>query len=63
MIPAGLRERQGWGQSTVLVLIETDDGVLVTTRDQLRRLVARQLAGPSLVEELLADRRREAARQ
>ncbi len=42
-------------------MIETADGIVLLTRDQLKRMVRRDLAGPDLVAELLADRRRAAA--
>lgn len=35
----------------------------MTTRDQLRDLVRAELQGPSLVEELVAERRAAAARE
>jgi len=44
-----------------LVLLETTDGLVLLTRDQLRRRVRDELAGADLVNELLADRRRESA--
>jgi hypothetical protein len=45
----------------VLVLFETARGVVLLTREQLKDLVRADLDGPSLVDELLADRRKEAA--
>ncbi len=44
-----------------LVLLETPHGLVLATREQLKRLVRDNLQGLNLVEELLADRRREAA--
>lgn len=58
MIPAPLRERQHWEQGMPLVFVETDRGVLLLTRDQTKRLVREQLSGSSLVDELIAERRR-----
>jgi len=46
---------------TALVLIETDLGVVLATRQQLKKLVRSQLRGLDLVNELLEDRRRQAA--
>jgi len=46
---------------TALVLIETDLGVVLATRGQLKKLVRAQLRGLDLVNELLEDRRRQAA--
>ncbi len=42
-------------------MIETADGIVLLTRDQLKRMVRRDLAGADLVSELLAERRRAAA--
>jgi len=63
VVPAELRERQHWSQGTPLLFIETDDGVVLTSREQALQLVRKQLAGKSLVDELLADRRAEAERE
>ncbi|PZU49563.1 MAG: cell division protein MraZ [Microbacterium sp.] len=57
VLPAPLREHQGWEQGTPLLFVETDAGVLLVTRAQARALLRLQLSGPSLVEELLNDRR------
>lgn len=48
---------------TPLVLLETPTGLVLLTRDQLRARVRSELAGLDLVAELLADRRRAAARE
>jgi len=40
-----------------LVLLETDSGVIMLTREQLKRLVMKDLAGADLVAQLLAERR------
>ncbi len=53
--------RHGWGAGVTLHLVDGDDGVLLLTRDQLRQRVRRSLAGPSLADELVAERRRAAA--
>ncbi|BDZ64197.1 AbrB/MazE/SpoVT family DNA-binding domain-containing protein [Agromyces mangrovi Wang et al. 2018] len=57
VIPAELRAHQGWEQGTPLLLIETERGVVLATREQVKRLLREQLSGPSLVEALLAERR------
>jgi len=44
-----------------VTLIESPDGIVLLTRDQLKRMVRRDLAGLDLVADLLADRRRVAA--
>ena len=46
-----------------MVLIESSDGLVLLTREQLRERVRRDLEGLSLVEDLLADRRHAAARE
>lgn len=61
VVPAELRERLSLEPGTPLILVETGDGVVLATRDQAKRLVRQQLAGPSLVAELLEDRRQAAA--
>ena len=44
-----------------MLMVETRHGIVLATREQVRALVRERLAGPSLVDELLAERRREAA--
>ncbi|HVK35088.1 MAG TPA: AbrB/MazE/SpoVT family DNA-binding domain-containing protein [Microlunatus sp.] len=61
VIPAELRARLGLTAGTPVVLVETPRGLVLTSRDQAKALVRGQLAGGSLVDELLADRRAEAA--
>ena len=60
VVPAEVRERAGLTEGTTLVLIDTDRGLVVMTRAQLRARVRDELAGLDLVGELLADRRRAA---
>lgn len=62
VVPADLRARQKWEQGTPLLFIETAHGVVLATREQAKRLLRDQLAGESLVEELIADRRAAAQR-
>ena len=59
VVPAELRERAGMREGCPLVLVETDAGVVLLTRDQLKARVRADLAGLDLVEELLAERRAE----
>ena len=46
-----------------MVLLTTPEGLVFLTREQLRARVANDLAGLDLVRELLAERRRSAARE
>lgn len=57
VVPADIRERVGLGAGTPLIIVETPDGLVLMTRDQLKHRVRDQLAGHDLVAELLADRR------
>lgn len=57
VVPAELRERVGLNAGTVVVMVETTQGVLLVTREQLRDLVRSDLRGKDLVRELLNDRR------
>jgi AbrB family looped-hinge helix DNA binding protein len=61
VVPAVVRERLGLGPGTPLVLVDTDEGLVVLTREQAKRRVADALGGTSLVADLLADRRTAAA--
>ena len=60
-IPADLCDSRGWHEGTVVLVLVTDEGVLLKSRDDLEATVQAELAGSNLVEELLAERR-EAAR-
>ncbi len=57
VVPAELRERAGLHEGRPVVLVETPQGVLLLTREQLRDLVRGGLDGKDLVGQLLADRR------
>lgn len=57
VVPTELRERLQLKPGSALLLVETADGVVMATREQAKRLLRAQLAGSSLVEELLAERR------
>jgi bifunctional DNA-binding transcriptional regulator/antitoxin component of YhaV-PrlF toxin-antitoxin module len=61
VIPADLRARLGLAPGTPVVLVETPRGLVLTSQEQAKALVREQLAGGSLVDELLADRQAEAA--
>ncbi|MGF1661641.1 MAG: AbrB/MazE/SpoVT family DNA-binding domain-containing protein [Kineosporiaceae bacterium] len=63
VVPVELRQRAGLEPGRPLVFVESDRGILLVTRDQLAALVRADLDGLDLVGDLLADRRREAARE
>ncbi|HEY9469190.1 MAG TPA: AbrB/MazE/SpoVT family DNA-binding domain-containing protein [Propionibacteriaceae bacterium] len=60
VVPAEVRERAGLSEGTRLVLIETPNGLILLTREQLKERVRAELAGLDLVKELLAERRAQA---
>ena len=60
-MPAAVRERAGFTEGATLMLLETPDGVVLMTRDQLLARVRRDFGGLNLVEDLLAERRLAAA--
>ena len=61
VVPAELRERFDLRSGAPLLLLETPRGIVLTTRDQVKDMVRSQLAGASLVDELVSERRRAAA--
>jgi AbrB family looped-hinge helix DNA binding protein len=61
VVPAAIRERLALEPGTPLVVVDSDDGLVVLTREQAKRRVQTELAGPSLVDELLRERRSAAA--
>jgi AbrB family looped-hinge helix DNA binding protein len=60
VVPAEVRQRAGLSEGTPLVLIETPDGLILLTREQIKARVRADLSGLDLVEELLAERRAQA---
>lgn len=62
MVPAEVRERARLVEGTALVMLDTPDGIVLLTRDQLRARVRADLAGVDLVSDLLAERRAAAVR-
>ncbi len=58
VIPSEVRRRSSLEPGTVLVLIDSPDGVLLVTREQLSERVRADLEGHDLVGELSAERRR-----
>lgn len=63
VVPADVRDRAGLAAGTPLVLVETPTGMVVLTREQLRRRVLDELQDLDLVGELLAERRVAADRE
>lgn len=57
VVPAELRSRQHWDQGVRLLMIETDGGVILVTREQAKALVRAQLDGSDALAALLAERR------
>lgn len=57
VLPAEVRARAGITEGTTLVLLDTPGGLVLLTREQLRRRVREDLAGTDLIAELLAERR------
>ena len=63
VVPAEVRERAGLAVGTPLVLLDTPEGLVLLTREQLRTRVRAELEGLDLVSELLAERRRNAQQE
>ena len=57
VVPAAVRERAGFTEGVTLMLLETPDGVVLMTREQLLARVRRDFGGLNLVDDLLAERR------
>ena len=58
VVPAEVRARAGLAEGTPMVLVESPDGLILLTREQVLDRVRDDLAGLDLVGELLAERRR-----
>ncbi len=65
VLPAEIRERRNITTGTDLIAIDSDDGILLVTREQLKARVRADFAelDHSLVDELIENRRTEAARE
>jgi len=64
VFPAEIRARHGWDEGTVLITIEQPDGgVLVLSREEALARIREQVAGRDIVQELIDERRAEAARE
>lgn len=57
VLPAEVLARAGIAEGTRLMLLKSDGGLVLLTREQLLDRVRGDLAGLDLVTELLADRR------
>lgn len=60
VVPAAVRQRAGFAEGTTLMLLESPEGVVLLTREQLLARIRGELRGSDLVSELLAERRRAA---
>lgn len=63
VVPADVRNERGWVEGTTLLGVSTDEGLLLISEDDALRRVHDQLAGRSLADELIAERRIEAQRE
>ena len=61
VLPIDVRDRLGLHAGSPLLLLETPRGLVLATRDQVKQLVRDALAGASLVDELVRERRAAAA--
>lgn len=61
VVPAEVRARHGFDRGTVLVFTESPWGLVLTKREALLAQIQSELKGSNLVDELLTDRRRQAA--
>ena len=57
VVPAEVRERAKLDEGAVMILLETEGGLVPMTQAQLQARVRADLEGTSLTEELLAERR------
>ena len=62
-MPHDVRTRAGLAAGTPMVLVESPDGLILITRQQLRTLVQREMSNLNLVEGLLAERRSNAHKE
>jgi bifunctional DNA-binding transcriptional regulator/antitoxin component of YhaV-PrlF toxin-antitoxin module len=63
VLPAELRQRRNWPEGTTLVAVDTERGVILTSRDELEKIVREQLAGSDVVTTLLDERRAASLRE
>lgn len=62
VVPAAVRERAGLSAGTPLV-VESSEGLILLTREQLRARIRDELSSADLVGQLIADRRRASVRE
>lgn len=63
VVPAAVRERAGLSAGTPLVVVESSEGLILLTREQLRARIRDELSSADLVGQLLADRRLASVRE
>jgi len=56
VLPIELRQSRNWPDRTVMFAIETDHGVQLMSRDELRKQLAQEMRGASLADQLIAER-------
>ena len=56
-MPAEVRDRAGLDEGTIMILVETEHGLVLMSQAQLQARVRSDMQGTDLVEELLAERR------
>ena len=61
VVPVDVRVRAQLESGTPLILVETEQGIILLTREQARTRIAASLQGADLVTALLAERRADAA--
>jgi AbrB family looped-hinge helix DNA binding protein len=61
VVPADLRERRQLRAGATLIMLDTPGGIILATRDQVKRMLRTKLTGLGLVEELLVGERRRQA--
>ena len=63
VVPAEVREHAGLISGTELILLDTPDGLVLLTREQLKQRVRSELDDVDLVTQLLDERRAVAERE
>ena len=63
VVPSDVRMRAGLAEGTPMVLVESENGLVLLTREQLLTRVRRHLGGRDLIGDLLEQRRSDAARE